>query len=51
MQLPVALVQLDATGDVDTNIDRATSMADLAAAAGAQLGPWALGVIAWAPIR
>jgi len=37
MRLPVALVQLDATGDVDGNIDRATSMADAAAAGGARL--------------
>jgi deaminated glutathione amidase len=31
MRLTVALVQLDATGDVDANIDRATSLADEAA--------------------
>ncbi len=37
MRLPVALVQLDATGDVDANIDRATSLADDAAASGARL--------------
>jgi predicted amidohydrolase len=37
MRLPVALVQLDATGDVDANIDRATALADQAAAGGARL--------------
>jgi len=37
MRLSVALVQLDATGDVDANIDRATAMADSAAADGARL--------------
>ena len=37
MRLPVALVQLDATGDVDANIDRATQLAGEAAAAGARL--------------
>ena len=37
MRLPVALVQLDATGDVDANIDRATALADEAAAGGARL--------------
>ncbi len=36
MRLPVALVQLDATGDVDANIERATSLADEAAAGGAR---------------
>jgi predicted amidohydrolase len=37
MRLPVALVQLDATGDVDANIQRATTLADEAAASGARL--------------
>ena len=37
MRLPVALVQLDATGDVDANIDRATALADEAAAGDARL--------------
>ena len=37
MRLPVALVQLDATGDVDANIDRAAALADEAAAGGARL--------------
>jgi predicted amidohydrolase len=37
MRLPVALVQLDATGDVDANIQRASALADEAAAAGARL--------------
>ena len=37
MRLPVALVQLDATGDVDANVDRATTLADAAAAGGARL--------------
>jgi predicted amidohydrolase len=37
MRLPVALVQLDATGDVDANIQRATTLADAAAAGGARL--------------
>jgi predicted amidohydrolase len=37
MRLPVALVQLDATGDVDANIDRATTLAGDAAATGARL--------------
>src|SRR6478672_9354796 len=37
MRLPVALVQLDATGDVDANIDRAAALADQAAADGARL--------------
>ena len=37
MRLPVALVQLDATGDVDANITRATALADEAAAGGARL--------------
>jgi predicted amidohydrolase len=37
MRLLVALVQLDATGDVDANIDRATQLAGEAAAAGARL--------------
>jgi predicted amidohydrolase len=37
MRLPVALVQFDATSDVDANIERATAMADDAAAGGARL--------------
>ncbi|HEX7346242.1 MAG TPA: carbon-nitrogen hydrolase family protein [Candidatus Limnocylindrales bacterium] len=37
MRLPVALVQLDATGDVDANIERATALASEAAAGGARL--------------
>jgi deaminated glutathione amidase len=37
MRLPVALVQLDATGDVDANIERAIAMADEAADGGARL--------------
>jgi predicted amidohydrolase len=37
MQLRVALVQLDATGDVDANITRATAMAESAASDGARL--------------
>ncbi len=37
MRLPVALVQLDATDDVDANIDRATALAAEAAAGGARL--------------
>jgi deaminated glutathione amidase len=37
MQLRVALVQLDATADVDANIARATELADSAAADGARL--------------
>jgi deaminated glutathione amidase len=37
MRLPVALVQLDATGDVDANIDRATALASEAASGGARL--------------
>ena len=37
MKLPVALVQLDATGDVDANIARAAELADEAAAGGARL--------------
>jgi predicted amidohydrolase len=37
MRLPVALVQLDATGDVDANIQRASDLADEAAASGARL--------------
>jgi predicted amidohydrolase len=37
MRLPVALVQLDATGEVDANITRATALADEAAVAGARL--------------
>ena len=37
MRLPVALVQLDATGDVDANIARAADLADEAAAGGARL--------------
>ena len=37
MRLSVALVQLDATGDVEANIDRATALADEAAAGGARL--------------
>jgi deaminated glutathione amidase len=37
MRLPVALVQLDATGDVDANIQRAAALASEAAAAGARL--------------
>ncbi len=37
MQLPVALVQLDATDDVDTNLARAAALTDEAAAAGARL--------------
>ena len=37
MRLPVALVQLDATGDVEANIDRATALAAEAAAGGARL--------------
>ena len=37
MRLPVALVQLDATGDVDANIERAARLAGDAAAAGARL--------------
>jgi predicted amidohydrolase len=37
MRLPVALVQLDATGAVDANIARAAELADTAASAGARL--------------
>ena len=37
MKLRVALVQLDATDDLEANIARATAMADDAAAAGARL--------------
>ena len=37
MRLPVALVQLDATGDVDANIERATALASDAASGGARL--------------
>src|SRR5687768_18613949 len=37
MLLAVALVQLDATGDVEANIQRATDLADDAAADGARL--------------
>ncbi len=37
MRLPVALVQLDATGDVEANIQRATDLADDAASGGASL--------------
>jgi predicted amidohydrolase len=37
MRLSVALVQLDATGDVDGNITHATALADEAAAGGARL--------------
>ncbi len=37
VKLNVALVQLDATGDVDANIERATTLADEAAAGGARL--------------
>jgi predicted amidohydrolase len=37
MRLSVALVQLDATGDVDGNISRASALADEAAAGGARL--------------
>jgi deaminated glutathione amidase len=37
MRLPVALVQLNATGDVHANIERATSLAAEAAAGGARL--------------
>lgn len=37
MRLPVALVQLDATGEVDANIERATALAGEAAAGGARL--------------
>ena len=37
MRLPVALVQLDATEDVDANLERATALADQAAQAGARL--------------
>jgi predicted amidohydrolase len=37
MKLSVALVQLDATDDVDGNIDRATALADEAAKGGARL--------------
>src|SRR5688572_2516963 len=37
MRLPVALVQLDATDDVDANIDRATVLAAEAASGGARL--------------
>ena len=37
MRLPVALVQLDATGDVDANIACAVQLADEAAAGGARL--------------
>ena len=37
MRLPVALVQLDATNDVETNIRCATELADEAAAGGARL--------------
>ncbi len=37
MKLPIALVQLDATDDVEANIARAIAMADDAAAAGARL--------------
>jgi predicted amidohydrolase len=37
MRLPVALVQLDATGDVDANIERATALAADCAAGGARL--------------
>ena len=37
MRLPIALVQLDATADVDANIDRAADLATQAAAGGARL--------------
>jgi predicted amidohydrolase len=37
MRLPIALVQLDATADVDANIGRATALAAEAAASGARL--------------
>ncbi|MGH2475518.1 MAG: nitrilase-related carbon-nitrogen hydrolase, partial [Candidatus Limnocylindrales bacterium] len=37
MRLPVALVQVDATGDVPANIERATALAAEAARAGARL--------------
>ena len=37
MRLPVALVQLDATSDVDANMERATALATDAAAGGARL--------------
>ena len=37
MRLPVALVQLDATGDVAANIERAVQLTDAAAAEGARL--------------
>ena len=37
MRLPVALVQLDASADVDANIHRAAALADEAAATGARL--------------
>jgi predicted amidohydrolase len=37
MRLPVALIQLDATGDVDANIACAVQLADEAAAGGARL--------------
>ena len=37
MRLPVALVQIDATADVDANIARGAELADRAAAAGARL--------------
>jgi deaminated glutathione amidase len=37
MKLPIALVQLDATHDVDANISRATALADDAASSGARL--------------
>ena len=37
MRLPVALVQLDATEDVDANITRAVALTDAAAAGGARL--------------
>jgi predicted amidohydrolase len=37
MRLPVALIQLDATSDVDANIERATALAAEAASGGARL--------------
>jgi deaminated glutathione amidase len=37
MRLPVALVQLDATGDVDANIEHASTLASEAAGGGARL--------------
>ena len=37
MRLPVAIVQLDATDDVDANIERATALATDAAEGGARL--------------